>query len=149
MFKLKYGLIRRMAFSERVTVVLNNGQSKYCIQQIQCSDWTILRASTKTYPQVLYWRRVALQEGYYCILEGWPHKRGLTEQWKGGIIRGSYCIVGGVALQEGDYCIAEGKGWFYKRGTIALQKGVLLRGGLLQQWTKYLLQALKENNYKI
>jgi hypothetical protein len=27
---LKYGLIRRMAFSERVTVVLNNGQSKYC-----------------------------------------------------------------------------------------------------------------------
>ena len=117
---LKYGLIRRMAFSERVTVVLNNGQSKYCIQQIQCSDWTILRASTKTYPQVLYWRRVALQEGYYCILEGWPHKRGIIELWKGGIIRGGYCIVGGVALQEGDYCIAEGKGWFYKRGTIAL-----------------------------
>ena len=62
----------------------------------------------------------SLQKGDYCILEGWPHKRGLTELWKGGIVRGGYCIVGGVALQEGDYCIAEGKGWFYKRGTIAL-----------------------------
>jgi hypothetical protein len=34
-------------------------------------------------------------------LEGWPHKRGLTELWKGGIVRGGYCIVGGVVFTRG------------------------------------------------